>query len=140
MEMAQTNNGNTPKSYSLNMYNDFAPMCIFSESNQGWNHITLTFFMMFACSFFHLYLSICNDFSYRQSCTHLLLWVACIAYLKQKLFKFNVICSLQWKNKVPIEYMLPNFEHVYDHTGQYVLKLLLEYFYQFLKICWCDMM
>ncbi|PVH37975.1 hypothetical protein PAHAL_5G141800 [Panicum hallii] len=35
MEMAQTNNGNTPKSYSLNMYNDFVPMCIFSESNQG---------------------------------------------------------------------------------------------------------
>ncbi|RCV27562.1 hypothetical protein SETIT_5G334400v2 [Setaria italica] len=35
MEMAQANNGNTPKSYSLNMYNDFVPMCIFSESNQG---------------------------------------------------------------------------------------------------------
>ncbi|KAG2601050.1 general transcription factor IIF subunit 2-like [Panicum virgatum] len=35
MEMAQTNNSNTPKSYSLNMYNDFVPMCIFSESNQG---------------------------------------------------------------------------------------------------------
>ncbi|CAO1946147.1 unnamed protein product, partial [Urochloa humidicola] len=39
MEMAQANNGNTPKSYSLNMYNDFVPMCIFSESNQGWDHI-----------------------------------------------------------------------------------------------------
>ncbi|KAF8766188.1 hypothetical protein HU200_007692 [Digitaria exilis] len=35
MEMAQTSNGNTPKSYSLNMYNDFVPMCVFSESNQG---------------------------------------------------------------------------------------------------------
>ncbi|TVU34970.1 hypothetical protein EJB05_16829, partial [Eragrostis curvula] len=35
MEMTQTDNGNTPKSYSLNMYNDFVPMCIFSESNQG---------------------------------------------------------------------------------------------------------
>lgn len=35
LEMAQANSGNTPKSYSLNMYNDFVPMCIFSESNQG---------------------------------------------------------------------------------------------------------
>ncbi|KAK3165582.1 hypothetical protein QOZ80_1AG0035000 [Eleusine coracana subsp. coracana] len=35
MEMTQMDNGNTPKSYSLNMYNDFVPMCIFSESNQG---------------------------------------------------------------------------------------------------------
>uniref|UniRef100_A0A0E0L4I2 TFIIF beta subunit HTH domain-containing protein n=1 Tax=Oryza punctata TaxID=4537 RepID=A0A0E0L4I2_ORYPU len=35
MEMAQTNTGNTPKSYSLNMSKDFVPMCVFSESNQG---------------------------------------------------------------------------------------------------------
>ncbi|KAF8663853.1 hypothetical protein HU200_055188 [Digitaria exilis] len=35
MEMAQACSGNTPKSYSLNMYSDFVPMCIFSESNQG---------------------------------------------------------------------------------------------------------
>uniref|UniRef100_A0A0A9G957 ATP binding protein n=1 Tax=Arundo donax TaxID=35708 RepID=A0A0A9G957_ARUDO len=35
MEMAQADNGNTPKSYSLNMFNDFVPMCIFSESSQG---------------------------------------------------------------------------------------------------------
>ncbi|KAF2952516.1 transcription initiation factor IIF subunit beta isoform X2 [Oryza sativa Japonica Group] len=35
MEMAQTGNGNTPKSYSLNMFKDFVPMCVFSESNQG---------------------------------------------------------------------------------------------------------
>ncbi|KAG8055237.1 hypothetical protein GUJ93_ZPchr0001g29756 [Zizania palustris] len=35
MEMAQTDNGNTPKSYSLNMFKDFVPMCVFSESNQG---------------------------------------------------------------------------------------------------------
>uniref|UniRef100_A0A0E0C8B1 TFIIF beta subunit N-terminal domain-containing protein n=1 Tax=Oryza meridionalis TaxID=40149 RepID=A0A0E0C8B1_9ORYZ len=34
MEMAQTGNGNTPKSYSLNMFKDFVPMCVFSESNQ----------------------------------------------------------------------------------------------------------
>ncbi|TVU34946.1 hypothetical protein EJB05_16805, partial [Eragrostis curvula] len=43
MEMTQTDNGNTPKSYSLNMYNDFVPMCIFSESNQGWHHLTFHF-------------------------------------------------------------------------------------------------
>ncbi|XP_066362326.1 uncharacterized protein [Miscanthus floridulus] len=35
MELAQTNTGNTPKSYSLNMFKDFVPMCVFSESNQG---------------------------------------------------------------------------------------------------------
>ncbi|KAF7030977.1 hypothetical protein CFC21_042388 [Triticum aestivum] len=35
MEMAQTGNGNTPKNYSLNMFKDFVPMCVFSESNQG---------------------------------------------------------------------------------------------------------
>ncbi|RLM93041.1 hypothetical protein C2845_PM08G26970 [Panicum miliaceum] len=35
MEMTQECSGNTPKSYSLNMYSDFVPMCIFSESNQG---------------------------------------------------------------------------------------------------------
>ncbi|KAL6845228.1 hypothetical protein ACP4OV_024723 [Aristida adscensionis] len=35
MEMAQVDNSNIPKSYSLNMFNDFVPMCIFSESNQG---------------------------------------------------------------------------------------------------------
>lgn len=35
MELAQTDSGNTPKSYSLNMFKDFVPMSIFSETNQG---------------------------------------------------------------------------------------------------------
>ncbi|XP_051226808.1 uncharacterized protein [Lolium perenne] len=35
MEMARSDNGNTPKNYSLNMFQDFVPMCVFSESNQG---------------------------------------------------------------------------------------------------------
>ncbi|ONK72703.1 uncharacterized protein A4U43_C04F22240 [Asparagus officinalis] len=35
MELAQNEIGSTPKSYSLNMFKDFVPMCIFSESNQG---------------------------------------------------------------------------------------------------------
>ncbi|WOL09662.1 general transcription factor IIF subunit 2-like [Canna indica] len=35
MEMAQMDSGNTPKSYTLNMFKDFVPMCVFSESNQG---------------------------------------------------------------------------------------------------------
>jgi transcription initiation factor TFIIF subunit beta len=35
MEMAQNDNGNTPRNYSLNMFQDFVPMCVFSESNQG---------------------------------------------------------------------------------------------------------
>ncbi|OAY74703.1 Transcription initiation factor IIF subunit beta [Ananas comosus] len=35
MEMAQTDSGNTPRSYSLNMFKDFVPMSVISESNQG---------------------------------------------------------------------------------------------------------
>ncbi|MQM11427.1 hypothetical protein Taro_044331, partial [Colocasia esculenta] len=35
MELAHNDSGNTPKSYSLNMFKDFVPMCVFSESNQG---------------------------------------------------------------------------------------------------------
>lgn len=37
MEMAGAGSdvGNTPNSYSLNMFKDFVPMCIFSETNQG---------------------------------------------------------------------------------------------------------
>lgn len=37
MEMAQTRDitCNLPKSYSLNMFKDFVPMCVFSEANQG---------------------------------------------------------------------------------------------------------
>ncbi|KAK9269937.1 hypothetical protein L1049_025510 [Liquidambar formosana] len=35
MEMAGTETGNMPKSYSLNMFKDFVPMCVLSETNQG---------------------------------------------------------------------------------------------------------
>ncbi|KAJ6846757.1 transcription initiation factor IIF subunit beta-like [Iris pallida] len=36
MELAQNEMiGGNPKSYSLNMFKDFVPMCVFSESNQG---------------------------------------------------------------------------------------------------------
>lgn len=35
METANTESPNRPKSYSLNMFKDFVPMCVFSESNQG---------------------------------------------------------------------------------------------------------
>ncbi|XP_041021809.1 transcription initiation factor IIF subunit beta-like [Juglans microcarpa x Juglans regia] len=35
MEMAGIEAGSIPKSYSLNMFKDFVPMCIFSETNQG---------------------------------------------------------------------------------------------------------
>ena len=51
MEMAQTDNGNTPKNYSLNMFKDFVPMCVFSESNQGNNDAA-----------FHLFYDICLHF------------------------------------------------------------------------------
>ena len=33
--MAGSVTGNIPKSYSLNMFKDFVPMCIFSETSQG---------------------------------------------------------------------------------------------------------
>ncbi|XVF36025.1 hypothetical protein REPUB_Repub19eG0022700 [Reevesia pubescens] len=35
MEMAGSETGNIPKSYSLNMFKDFVPMCVFSEASQG---------------------------------------------------------------------------------------------------------
>lgn len=35
MEMAGAEGGNVPKSYSLNMFKDFVPMSVFSETNQG---------------------------------------------------------------------------------------------------------
>ncbi|KAJ8762137.1 hypothetical protein K2173_007287 [Erythroxylum novogranatense] len=35
MEMAGSEVGNTPKTYSLNMFKDFVPMCVFSETGQG---------------------------------------------------------------------------------------------------------
>lgn len=35
MELAQNDSGNTPKSYCLNMFKDFVPMCVFSETGQG---------------------------------------------------------------------------------------------------------
>jgi hypothetical protein len=42
MEMAQTRETSTcnlPKSYSLNMFKDFVPMCVFSENGQGMKQI-----------------------------------------------------------------------------------------------------
>ncbi|XP_045805378.1 transcription initiation factor IIF subunit beta [Trifolium pratense] len=35
MEMSGTESLNMPKTYSLNMFKDFVPMCIFSETNEG---------------------------------------------------------------------------------------------------------
>ena len=35
MEMAGNEIENKPKIYSLNMFKDFVPMCVFAESNQG---------------------------------------------------------------------------------------------------------
>lgn len=35
MEMAGNDVGNMPKSYSLNMFQDFVPMCVLSETGQG---------------------------------------------------------------------------------------------------------
>ena len=49
MEMAQADNGNTPKNYSLNMFKDFVPMCVFSESNQGNNCDFFYPFLLYIC-------------------------------------------------------------------------------------------
>lgn len=38
MEMTGTDGGKIPKSYSLNMFKDFVPMCVLSEANQGEDH------------------------------------------------------------------------------------------------------
>lgn len=35
MELANTNSVNMPKNYTLNMFKDFVPMSVFSETNQG---------------------------------------------------------------------------------------------------------
>jgi len=35
MEMSGTEAVNMPKTYSLNMFKDFVPMCIFSETSEG---------------------------------------------------------------------------------------------------------
>lgn len=35
MQMAGPETATVPKSYSLNMFKDFVPMCVFSETNQG---------------------------------------------------------------------------------------------------------
>lgn len=37
MEMAGSEAVNMPKTYSLNMFKDFVPMCVFSETSQGEN-------------------------------------------------------------------------------------------------------
>ncbi|KAL0017074.1 hypothetical protein SO802_004143 [Lithocarpus litseifolius] len=39
MEMAANEAGNIPKSYSLNMFKDFVPMSVFSETNQANVHV-----------------------------------------------------------------------------------------------------
>lgn len=48
MEMAGSEVANVPKSYSLNMFKDIVPMCVFSETNQGAN---LTCIFLFPSSF-----------------------------------------------------------------------------------------
>ncbi|KAJ9166031.1 hypothetical protein P3X46_020832 [Hevea brasiliensis] len=35
MEMGGIGSGNVPRSYSLNMFKDFVPMCVFSETSKG---------------------------------------------------------------------------------------------------------
>lgn len=37
MEMSGTDSVNMAKAYSLNMFKDFVPMCIFSEASEGEN-------------------------------------------------------------------------------------------------------
>lgn len=57
MEMAGNDSGNMPKSYSLNMFKDFVPMGVFSETNQGESYCNSKQFI------------ICFLFSYRVCVT-----------------------------------------------------------------------
>lgn len=50
MEMTGTGAPNMPKSYSLNMFKDFVPMCVFSETNQGKSHdFCLNYVILYIC-------------------------------------------------------------------------------------------
>ncbi|KAK4387489.1 hypothetical protein Sango_2355500 [Sesamum angolense] len=50
MEMAGNEVVNMPKSYSLNMFKDFVPMCVFSQTNQGESSLFAVFFFnLFSC-------------------------------------------------------------------------------------------
>ena len=51
MEMARTEGGDVPKSYSLNMFKDFVPMCVFSETPQGEDPVCI-YWMIFHIIFF----------------------------------------------------------------------------------------
>lgn len=84
MEMAQTDPGNTPKSYSLNMFKDFVPMCVFSESSQGMRKIVHTYFQAFLV---HIMLS-GNFFDWKQ-CVCALLGIAC--WLDQLFLSFLLL-------------------------------------------------
>lgn len=42
MEMGGNDVGNMPKSYSLNMFQDFVPMCVLSETGQGKYPVSIT--------------------------------------------------------------------------------------------------
>ncbi|KAK6939405.1 TFIIF beta subunit, HTH domain, partial [Dillenia turbinata] len=63
MEMIGSDPGNVPKSYSLNMFKDFVPMCVFSETTQGRvsgdNPV-----IYISCSHFYLYESVEMILSY----------------------------------------------------------------------------
>ncbi|KAI4336828.1 hypothetical protein L6164_015308 [Bauhinia variegata] len=64
MEMAGTEAANLPRTYSLNMFKDFVPMCVFSETSQGEN-FSLSF-IYFCSSSSYLLIAILKIFSIRE--------------------------------------------------------------------------
>jgi len=61
--MARTETGNVPKSYSLNMFKDFVPMCVFSETPQGEDPVCI-YWMIFHIIFFW-WKKFCDSFDWR---------------------------------------------------------------------------
>lgn len=50
MEMPGSEAVNMPKTYSLNMFKDFVPMCVFSETSQGENRTLRFMVVVIFCS------------------------------------------------------------------------------------------
>ena len=60
MEMSRTETGNVPKSYSLNMFKDFVPMGVFSETPQGEEDLVCRWFFFLIIMIFFTCKKMCD--------------------------------------------------------------------------------
>lgn len=82
MEMAGSEAVNMPKTYSLNMFKDFVPMCVFSETSQGENrNLRFIPFVVFTHQW-QVMFYICVVFYSSIVSTVLITVVVCINYLR----------------------------------------------------------